>query len=405
MIIPSRTMTIYDCGKSNYTYLNRVLFRHRLLEHPMASMLFQPFTLRELTLPNRVVVSPMCQYSAKNGNASDWHILHLGQYAVSGAGLLIIEATGVEPEGRITADCLGLWSDENEQALARVLQFVRPFSSMPIGIQLSHAGRKASVLRPGQGRGNLAREQGGWQTVGPTSEPFAPGWQAPAALDKEGMRRVRQAFVQAAERADRLGLDLLEIHAAHGYLLSSFLSPLGNSRTDNYGGSRDNRMRFPLEVFEAVRHVWPQHKPMGVRFNGSDWLHGGLTSEDAVAFAMELKARGCDYMDLSSGGNAPAAIPLQPGYQVPYAAQVRREASVPTMCVGLIRDPRHAEAIVEQGEADLVGLGRGLLNNPRWVWHAAEELGAEAQVPHQYLRGATRAGIPPPDAIIARQGA
>lgn len=367
-----------------------------------ASALFTPFRLRDLTLPNRVVVSPMCQYSARDGNASDWHLIHLGQYAVSGAGLLIIEATGVEPAGRITADCLGLWNDENEAALARVLRSVRPYATMPIGIQLGHAGRKASVRRPGQGRGNLPRSEGGWQTCGPTDIPFGPEWEAPQALDRGGMQRVVRAFADATHRADRLGLDLLEIHAAHGYLLSSFLSPLGNARTDAYGGSRENRMRFPLEVFDAVRQVWPAHKPLGVRFNGTDWLEGGLTGDDAVAFAVELKARGCDYMDLSSGGSARAQIPLGPGYQVPYAAQVKREADVPTMCVGLIRDFDHAESIVANGEADLVALGRGMLYNPRWAWHAAEALGAKADVPHQYLRGATRDGVPSQDTILPR---
>lgn len=366
----------------------------------MPSALFQPFALRGLTLPNRIVVSPMCQYSAIDGNAGNWHVLHLGQYAVSGAGLLVMEATAVSPEGRITADCLGLWCDENESALGRVLDFVRPFASMPIGIQLGHAGRKASVRSPGQGRGNLPRDAGGWPTVGPTSAPFGPGWEAPTALDRAGMQRITNAFADATQRADRLGLDLLEIHAAHGYLLSSFLSPLGNSRTDEYGGSQANRMRYPLEVFEAVRAAWPAHKPVGVRFNGTDWLEGGLTGDDAVAFARELKARGCDYMDLSSGGSARAEIPLHPGYQVPYAAQVRREVDAATMCVGLIRDPLHANDIVANGDADLVALGRGMLNNPRWAWHAAEALGEKAQVPHQYIRAETSAGLPSQDTII-----
>jgi 2,4-dienoyl-CoA reductase-like NADH-dependent reductase (Old Yellow Enzyme family) len=366
----------------------------------MTSALFQPFKLRDVTLPNRIVVSPMCQYSAVGGNATDWHVIHLGQYAVSGAGLMIIEATGVEPEGRITAECLGLWSDENEAALARVLAFVRPFASMPIGIQLSHAGRKASVRAPGVGRGNLPLAEGGWRTFGPTDAAFGPGWEAPQALDCAGLERVKQAFVQATRRADRLGLDLLEIHAAHGYLLSSFLSPLGNARTDRYGGSREDRMRYPLEVVDAVRAAWPAHKPMGVRFNGTDWLDGGLTGDDAVAFARELKARGVDYLDLSSGGSARAEIPLGPGYQVPYAAQVKREVDVPTMCVGLIRDPAHAQRIVENGEADFVALGRGFLNDPRWAWHAAETLGAKVTVPHQYIRGATSAGLPSQDTIL-----
>lgn len=366
----------------------------------MPPALFQPLRLRQLTLPNRVVVSPMCQYSAADGCATDWHIIHLGQYAVSGAGLLMIEATAVEPIGRITAECLGLWSDANEAALRRVLDIVRPYAGMPIGLQLGHAGRKASVRAPGAGRGNLPRAEGGWQTVGPTDRAFGPGWEAPVALDRGGMLHVIEAHAAATRRADRLGVDLLEIHAAHGYLLSSFLSPLGNHRTDAYGGDREGRMRFPLEVFDAVRAEWPSHKPLGVRFNGTDWVDGGLGADDAIAFAAALQARGCDYVDISSGGSARAEIPLAPGYQVPFAAQVRRATDIPTMAVGLIRDPHHAEEIVASGSADLVAIGRGLLHNPRWVWHAAEALNHPVVVPHQYLRGATRAGVPSQDTII-----
>lgn len=366
----------------------------------MTSALFQPIQMRGLTLPNRIVVSPMCQYSAADGCATNWHILHLGQYAISGSGLLIIEATAVEPVGRITAECLGLWSDDNEAALARVLEIVRPYATMPIGIQLGHAGRKASVRKPADGRGNLPHESGGWQSVGPTAKAFGPGWEAPVALGRDGMQRVIDAFAQATRRADRLGLDLLEIHAAHGYLLSSFLSPLGNDRTDSYGGDREARMRFPLEVFDAVRAHWPAHKPVGVRFNGTDWVDGGLTGDDAVAFARALKARGCDYVDISSGGSTRAEIPLGPGYQVPFAAQVRREVDITTLAVGLIRDPAHAEQIVSSGSADLVALGRGMLNNPRWAWHAAESMGESVKVPHQYIRGATSAGLPSQDTII-----
>ncbi len=368
----------------------------------MSSRLFSPLQLRSLTLPNRIVISPMCQYSAVEGNANDWHLLHFGQYAVSGAGLFIIEATAVEPEGRITPECLGLWNDENEAALRRVLDTVRPFASMPFGIQLGHAGRKASVRRPGLGRGSLTPEEGAWQTKGPSTRPYGPGWPIPQALDRAGMQRVIQAFVRAAQRADRLGLDLLEIHAAHGYLLSSFLSPLANDRTDEYGGSQINRMRFPLEVFAAVREVWPHHKPMGVRFNGSDWNDAGLTLQDGIAFANELKRGGCDYVDISSGGNAPSRIPLRPGYQVPFATGIKQAVDITTMCVGLIRDPHHAEAIVANQEADLVGIGRGMLNNPRWAWHAAEALGAPFEVPHQYLRGATSEGVPSQDMVMVK---
>jgi 2,4-dienoyl-CoA reductase-like NADH-dependent reductase (Old Yellow Enzyme family) len=366
----------------------------------MTSALFQPLQMRSLTLPNRVVLSPMCQYSAVDGCATDWHVIHLGQYAVSGAGLLIMEATAVEPAGRITPDCLGLWSDANEAALRRVLDTVRPYASMPIGLQLSHAGRKASVRKPRDGRGGVPIAEGGWETVGPTGDAFGPGWAAPRALDEAGMERIVAAYAAATRRADRSGVDLLELHAGHGYLLSSFLSPLGNSRTDRYGGDRPRRMRFPVAVFDAVRRQWPEHKPLGVRYNATDWLEGGLDLEDAVVFAAALKDRGCDYVDISSGGNARAEIPLSPGYQVPFAAAVRRAAGLTTMAVGLIRDPQHAESIVASGSADLVALGRGLLHDPRWVWHAAETLGAAASVPHQYMRGATRAGLPSQDTII-----
>ena len=366
----------------------------------MQNNLFSPLQLRSVTLPNRVVISPMCQYSAVNGNATDWHILHLGQYAVSGAGLFILEATAVEPAGRITPQCLGLWNDENEAALKRVLDIVRPFASMPLGIQLGHAGRKASVRRPGLGRGSLSPEEGAWQTVGPGALPYGPDWPVPQRLDETGMQRVIQAFVQAAQRAERLGLDLIEIHAAHGYLLSSFLSPLANDRADQYGGSIQNRMRFPLEVFDAVRAVWPDHKPLGVRFNGQDWNDAGLVLEDGIAFARELKQRGCDYVDISSGGNAPSRIPLRPGYQVPLATGIKQAVGIPTMCVGLIRDPHHAAAIIAGNDADMVGIGRGMLNDPRWVWHAAEALQVPLEVPHQYLRGATSEGVPSQDMVM-----
>lgn len=366
----------------------------------MPSALFQPLQMRSLTLPNRVVLSPMCQYSAVDGCATDWHIIHLGQYVVSGAGLLIIEATAVEPAGRITPDCLGLWSDANEAALRRVLDTVRPYASMPIGLQLSHAGRKASVRKPRDGRGGVPITKGGWETVGPTGDAFGPGWEPPRALDETGMERIVAAHACATQRADRAGVDLLELHAGHGYLLSSFLSPLANTRADRHGGDRQGRMRFPLAVFDAMRQHWPRHKPLGVRYNATDWLEGGLDVEDAVAFAAALKERGCDYVDISSGGNGPAEIPLGPGYQVPFAEEVKRATGLTTMAVGLIRDPQHAEAIVAGGSADLVALGRGLLYEPRWVWHAAEALGATASVPHQYMRGATRAGLPSQDTIV-----
>jgi 2,4-dienoyl-CoA reductase-like NADH-dependent reductase (Old Yellow Enzyme family) len=359
----------------------------------MASALFQPFKLRQLALPNRIVISPMCEYSAVDGCATDWHLIHLGSLAVSGAGLLIIEATAVEPRGRISRECLGLYSDENEAALRRVLEAVRRYSAMPIGIQLAHAGRKGSQRKPSDGRGNVPEAEGGWQTVGPSAIAFIPEWQTPRAIDRAGMASVIDAFVQATRRCARLGLDLIELHGAHGYLISSFLSPIANRRRDEYGGDLDNRMRFPLELFEAVRAAWPKERPLGIRFNGTDWDESGITASDAVAFACALRDAGCDYVDVSSGGNSVAPIPLGPGYQVPYAAQVKRASGLPTMAVGLIREPRHAEAIVANGEADLVALGRGMLNDPRWPWHAAEELGGSVAFPHQYRRAVTREGI------------
>ena len=359
----------------------------------MASALFQPFAMRGLTLPNRIVISPLCQYSAQEGCATDWHLIHLGHLALSGAGLLILEATAVEARGRISRECLGLYSDACEVALARVLATVRRYSPMPIGIQLAHAGRKGSQKKPTEGRGNVPVAEGGWQTVAPSAIAFIPEWQTPQALDRAGMDGIIAAFVGATQRADRVGLDMIELHFAHGYLMSSFLSPLANRRDDEYGGSAVNRMRFPLEVFKAVRAAWPAHKPLGVRCNGTDWDEAGITPDDAVAFSAALGRLGCDYVDASSGGNSMARIPLAAGYQVPFAARIRREAGLPTMAVGLIRDPLHAEAIVADGEADMVALGRGMLNDPRWPWHAAEDLGATVDYPPQYFRAVTRAGV------------
>ncbi len=359
----------------------------------MPSALFSPYSTRGLTLANRIVVSPMCEYSAIDGCATDWHVIHLGHLALSGAGLLIIEATAIEARGRISRECLGMYSDANEEALARVLAIVRRYSTMPIGIQLGHAGRKGSQRKPGDGRGNVLDAEGGWQTVGPSAVPFIPEWQTPTALDRAGMEAIVESFVRATQRCARLGLDMIELHAAHGYLLSSFLSPLANQRDDGWGGSCDNRMRFPLEVFAAMRRAWPQERPLGVRCNGTDWDERGLTPDEAVAFARALRDLGCDYVDVSSGGNSMAAIPLTPGYQVPFAARVRAEAGIATMAVGLIREPRHAEEIIATQQADMVALGRGLLNDPRWPWHAAEELGGTVKVPQQYARAATREGI------------
>ena len=354
----------------------------------MTSALFQPIALRDLTLPNRIAVSPMCQYSASDGSATDWHTVHLGGLALSGAGLLILEATAVEPRGRISHGCLGLYSDANEAALRRVLEVCRRYGNTPIGIQLGHAGRKASVHPPGAGGKPLRPDEGAWQTVAPSAIPFDADWHVPAALDRRGMDALIAQFVRAVERSAALGFDLIELHGAHGYLLSEFLSPLANTRNDEYGGDRLRRMRFPLEVFEAARAAWPAAKPMGIRLNGTDWTDGGLQPEDAVAFVKALKPLGCDYVVMSSGGNANARIPLGPGYQVPFATRVREETGVATMAVGMIREPQLAEDIVAGGKADMVALARGILYEPRWPWRAAEELGAQASYPPQYSRSA-----------------
>jgi 2,4-dienoyl-CoA reductase-like NADH-dependent reductase (Old Yellow Enzyme family) len=353
----------------------------------MTSPLFSPFPLRQLTLPNRIVIAPMCQYSAVDGNVGDWHVMHLGNLSHSGAGLLIIEATGVAPEGRITPHCPGLWNDANEAAFARVLRAVRQYSSMPIAIQLAHAGRKASCAAPWKGGKQLPESSGGWTTVAPSAIPFNDSDSAPQALDKAGIARIRDAFVQAAHRADRLGIDAIEIHAAHGYLLHQFLSPLTNTRTDEYGGSLENRMRLALEVFSAVRAAWPAHKPLGIRVSASDWVEGGWNVEDTVELSKALKTLGCDYIHVSSGGLSPKQqVALAQGYQVPFAQRIKQETGLNTIAVGLITEPKQAEAIVAEGSADLVALARGMLYNPRWPWHAAAELGAQVSAPPQYWR-------------------
>jgi 2,4-dienoyl-CoA reductase-like NADH-dependent reductase (Old Yellow Enzyme family) len=353
----------------------------------MPSPLFSPLHLRKLVLPNRIVIAPMCQYSAVDGNVGNWHVMHLGHLSHSGAGLLIIEATGVAPEGRITPNCPGLWSDANEAAFARVLKAVRQYSSMPIAIQLAHAGRKASCAVPWQGGKQLPPQSGGWTTVAPSALPFNETDPAPLALDIAGIARIREAFVQAARRADRLGIDAVEIHAAHGYLLHQFLSPLANRRNDEYGGSLENRMRLVLEVFFAVRAAWPEHKPLGIRISASDWVDGGWDLEQTLKLAAALKTLGCDYIHASSGGLSPSQqIALAQGYQVPFAQAIKHETGLTTIAVGLITEPRQAEAIVADGSADLVALARGMLYNPRWPWQAAAELGAQVAAPPQYWR-------------------
>jgi len=349
--------------------------------------LFTPLALRSLTLENRIIIAPMCQYSAQDGCATDWHMIHLGTLSQSGAGLLILEATAVEPVGRISPGDLGLWDDTTEAALTSLIGRIRAHSPIPLGLQLGHAGRKASVATPWNGGKRVADSAGGWQPVAPSAVPFSPEDSAPLALDEAGLARVTAAFAATATRAARIGFDVVEIHAAHGYLLHQFLSPLSNQRTDAYGGSLENRMRFPLEVFEAVRAAFPADKPVLVRISGSDWIEGGWDVEQSIAFVTALQARGLDAVHVSSGGLAPEQkIPLSSGYQVPFAAAIRAATDLPTIAVGLITDPKHAEAILEAGEADAIALARGILYDPRWPWHAAAALGASVHAAPQYLR-------------------
>ncbi|WP_338415687.1 NADH:flavin oxidoreductase/NADH oxidase [uncultured Sphaerotilus sp.] len=355
------------------------------------SHLFTPFDLGPLRLPNRIVIAPMCQYSAEDGCATDWHLIHLGQLALSGAGLLTIEATAVSPEGRITAGDLGLWSDETEAALGRVLRAVRQHSAMPVAIQLAHAGRKASSHVPWRGGQLVPVTEGGWQPVAPSAVPHATHETPPDALDAAGLQRVLDAFVDSAQRAHRLGIDAIELHAAHGYLLHQFLSPIANHRTDEFGGALENRMRFPLAVFDAVRAALPASVPVGVRLSATDWVAGGWNADQSVVFGQALRARGCAFLHVSSGGVSPAQkIPVGPGYQVPLAERLRAEVGLPTTAVGLITEPEQAEAILAAGQADLVALARGILYDPHWPWHAAAKLGGQVTAPPQYWRSQPR---------------
>ena len=341
-------------------------------------LLLQPLTIKGLTLKNRVAISPMCQYSAIEGVAQDWHLVHLGRFAIGGAGLVIVEATGVEARGRITHGDMGLWNDEQARALARIVDFLKANGSAA-GIQLAHAGRKASTHRPWQGGGPLTATEveGPWETVAPSALPFSDGYDTPKSMSTADMAEVIIAFRESAKRALDCGFDVVEVHAAHGYLLHEFLSPLSNHRTDAYGGGRDGRMRFPLEVVETVRAVWPQDKPLFVRTSSVDWVEGGLTIEDTVAFAKACKALGVDLLDCSSGGNSTTMPHVFPGYQVAFAAAVRKDAQMMTGAVGLILSPEQAEKVLQDGEADLIFLARKALDDPNFALHAVEALTGE----------------------------
>jgi 2,4-dienoyl-CoA reductase-like NADH-dependent reductase (Old Yellow Enzyme family) len=350
--------------------------------------LFEPLTLKGVTLRNRIGVSPMCMYSCEDGMANDWHLVHLGSRAVGGAGLVIVEATAVEPRGRITPWDMGIWNDAQAEALARIARFLKAYGAVP-GIQIAHAGRKASSSRPWEGDRYLGEHEGGWPVVGPSPVPYGPNRPEPIPLDADGIREVVAAFARAAERARDAGFEWLEVHGAHGYLIHSFYSPVSNRRTDAYGGSFAGRVRFALEVVEAVRRVWPEDRVLAVRLSCTDWVDGGWTGEDSVALARRLKEAGVDLVDCSSGGIVPdARVPAGAGYQVPFAEAVRRGADIPTAAVGLITDPMQADEVIRNGRADLVLLAREFLREPYWPLKAARALRkADAvPVPPQYLR-------------------
>ncbi len=359
------------------------------------SALFSPIKLAGLELPNRIVVAPMCQYSSDDGSATDWHLMHLGMLANSGAALVVVEATHVERHGRITHGCMGLYSDDNEAALARVIYSARRAGTAKFGIQLAHAARKASSARPWEGGKSLAAGQDPWPTIAPSALPFGENWQVPREASEDDLERMRQAFVTAAERSLRIGFDAIELHMAHGYLAHSFMSPVSNKRTDQYGGSFENRMRYPLSIARAVRKVVPERVPLGARITGSDWRADGLTPDDGVAIAKALKAEGLDFICVSSGGiTADTRTPTTPGYNVPIAARVKKEAGIATRTVGLITEPAQAEDIISQGEADQVSFARAFLDDPHWGWHAAKALGADVARPVQYARAGPKLWAP-----------
>jgi len=351
------------------------------------SKLFESIKLGSLTLANRIVIAPMCQYSAEHGKATSWHHAHLGQLSFSGAGLLILEATAVEDVGRISPQDLGLWNDETEEAMASLVTSLRENSDISLGIQLGHAGRKASCYAPWEGGTQISAKLGGWQTVAPSAVGFADTDNAPEAMSLERISALKQAFVDSAKRADKLGFDLIELHGAHGYLLHQFLSPLSNQRTDQYGGSLENRMRLLLEIYQELRQVFSANKPIGVRISATDWVPGGWDVEQSIELSKALEKLGCSYIHVSSGGlSTQQKIAVGPNYQVPFAQSIKQAVDIPVIAVGLITEPEQAEAIVSTGQADMIALARGVLYNPRWPWHAAAKLGAKVSAPKQYWR-------------------
>jgi NADPH2 dehydrogenase len=350
-------------------------------------LLFTPLPLGPLTLPNRAIVAPMCQYSAVDGVAQPWHGQHLGGFAASNAGLIILEATGVTLDGRISPYCLALENDAQEAALRDLIAGIRTYSDVPLGIQLAHAGRKASSAAPWNGGMPIPVAQGGWQTVAPTDEPFYADAPKPHALTEAEIAGIVDAFVASAQRADRAGFDLVELHGAHGYLIHQFLSPRVNKRTDRYGGSLDNRLRLALEIATAVRAVWPKSKTLGMRLSASDWVDGGWTPEETAILSQKLEAIGLDFIHVTSGGALrEARVPVTPGYQLDFAETVKKAVSIPVIGVGLIVTPEQAEQALQDGKADAIGLARAFLDDPRWVWRAADALGVDLAIAGQYQR-------------------
>ncbi|QJR80149.1 NADH:flavin oxidoreductase/NADH oxidase [Alteromonas pelagimontana] len=361
------------------------------------SHLFQPLNLGNLTLSNRIIIAPMCQYSAEDGAATDWHTIHLGRLALSGAGLLILEATAVNPRGRISYADLGLWDDRTERALATSLTAVRKYSSMPVGIQLAHAGRKASTQKPWDGGKVITPDNPhGWQTIAPSALPYGDEEPAPDAATPEQITEIITDFVEAAKRAERLGIEAIELHAAHGYLLHQFLSPLANQRSDQYGGSLENRMRLLLEITDKIKAAVSDNITLGVRISATDWVTGGWDVEQSLVLAKALEERGCQFIHVSTAGLSPLQqIPVAPGFQIPFATAIKQAVNIPVIAVGLITDAPEADNIIASGQADAVALARGILYNPHWVWHAAAELGEQVTAPPQYLRSSPH-GMPSP---------
>lgn len=364
--------------------------------------LFTPLSIRSATLPNRAVVAPMCQYAAENGMARPWHLMHYGSLMAGGVGMLVMEATGVEPMGRISPACLCLHNDETEAAFADLVKTIKGFGDGLVSVQLAHAGRKASTSLK-TGSSYLPPEEGGWDLIGPSPIAFSDQWVAPKEANEHELDRIAGAFADSARRANRAGFDAIEVHSAHGYLLNQFLSPLANQRNDRFGGSLENRMRFPLDVLRAVRMAWPEDKPLGFRISATDWKEGGFTPDEAVVYVKKVRELGYDFVCVSSGGMVPdAKIPGgEPGYQVEFAERIKKETGILVRAVGMIANPKQAEEILAKGQADMIALARGFLDDPHWVWHAAEALGIDYPYPFRYARAHPKLW---PGAKLARGG-